>query len=66
MPKKFSLLPVEIELKQILAKLKAEAKLKLTPKQKQQLAKDIKKLTKLIKTIPPVCKGNVPTYNLGI
>jgi hypothetical protein len=48
MPKKLSLKPIEKELKQILAKLKAQTKLKLTPKQKKQLAKDIKNLTKLI------------------
>jgi uncharacterized protein involved in exopolysaccharide biosynthesis len=62
MPKKLSLKPIGKELKQILAKLKAEAKLKLTPKQKKQLAKDIKKLTKLLNTIPPICHR----YDLGI
>jgi uncharacterized protein involved in exopolysaccharide biosynthesis len=66
MPKKLSLKPIEKELKQILAKLKAQTKLKLTPKQKKQLAKDIKNLTKLLETLPPVCKGHVPTFDLGI
>ena len=60
---KISLKPVEKKLLQILRALKEEAtRVNLAPEQKKKLAKDIGNVKKLIKRIPPNCKG----YDLGI
>jgi murein endopeptidase len=60
---KISLKPVEKKLLQILRALKKEAtRINLVPAQKQKLAKDIGNVKKLIKRIPPNCRG----YDLGI
>lgn len=67
MPRKkttpLSLKPVEKELQAILSELKRQAgRPKLTPRQAKMLARDIKKIKKLIKLVPPTCHG----YDLGI
>lgn len=55
MPKKFTLKPIEAELKTIrsaLEKLLPSA----PPSKKKALKSEIKKLTKLIKAVPAACK----------
>ena len=68
MAKKLSLKPIEKALKQILKSLEKEAHRKkpLTPKQRQVLARDIRNVKKLIKSIPPNCYFHTPPYDLGI
>jgi len=62
-----SLKPIVAELKSILTALKKEAKKKgLTKAQKRTLARDIKNVQKLIKTIPPNCYLHTPPYDLGL
>jgi len=62
-----SLKPIVAELKSILTTLRKEAKKKgLTKEQKKTVARDIKNVQRLIKTIPPNCYLHIPPYDLGL
>jgi hypothetical protein len=65
--KRFNLRPIESELKDILTDLENQAKHvkgkdKKDKKLRDQLDEDIRKLKRLIKQVPPTCRG----YDLGI
>ncbi len=63
---RLSLSPIEKQLKQILVELERQAKRpSLTNVQKGTLAKDIKNVKSLIKSLPPNCHKE-PSYDLGI
>lgn len=61
MPKKFSLKPIETELKQIRAALEKEIPTATPAKKKKLLKGQHKKMTKLILELKKVCKG----YDVG-
>ena len=60
--KRFNLRPIESELKDILTDLENQAKHlkgkdKKDKKLREQLGEDIRKLKRLIKQVPPTCRG---------